>query len=147
MNAYNVDTKLSVLHVSESMYKVEDPSIQQYIFFITLFFWLLFFTSNQLFVYIFQECIQCPEKFSSYEEHCKHIENSHFGKWKYKCGLCELIFDQKDEIKSHRAKVHTVKREPNSIKKDGAGSSAGENQDGEKSPKKKIAPKICDICG
>ena len=115
-----------------------------------LFFALLFFLREiNCFVYILQQCIQCPEKFSSYEEHCKHVENTHFGKWKYKCGLCELIFDQKDEIKSHRAKVHTVKREPNNAKKDGGtgNGSAGENQDGEKSPKKKIAPKICDICG
>ena len=110
---------------------------------------LFFYVKSTVFVYIFQQCIQCPEKFSSYEEHCKHVENTHFGKWKYKCGLCEITFDQKDEIKSHRAKVHTVKREPNSVKKDGGtgNGSAGENQDGEKSPKKKIAPKICDICG
>ena len=110
-----------------------------------LLLFIVFFYIKSTVCLHFQECIQCPEKFSSYEEHCKHVENLHFGKWKYKCGLCEITFDQKDEIKSHRAKVHTVKREPNNVKKDGG--SGGENQDGEKSPKKKIAPKVCDICG
>ena len=145
MNVSSVATKLSALLVSESMFKVVDHFILQYVFLIII----VFYVKSTVFVYIFQQCIQCPEKFSSYEEHCKHVENTHFGKWKYKCGLCEITFDQKDEIKSHRAKVHTVKREPNSVKKDvGTGNgSAGENQDGEKSPKKKIAPKICDICG
>ena len=82
------------------------------------------------------QCIQCPEKFSSYSEHCKHVETVHFGKWKYKCGLCENLFDQKDEIKSHRAKIHTVKP----LKKEEGDTSITQ-------AKKKIAPKICDICG
>ena len=69
------------------------------------------------------------------------MDSVHFGKWKHKCGLCEELFDQKDEIKSHRAKVHTTK----TIKKE---ATFEDNSDSSaKGSKKKIAPKICDICG
>ena len=69
------------------------------------------------------------------------MDSVHFGKWKHKCGLCEELFDQKDEIKSHRAKVHTTK----TIKKEATFEDTTDS--GAKGSKKKIAPKICDICG
>ena len=31
------------------------------------------------------------------------------GNWKYKCGICEDVFDTKDEIRSHRMKKHLAK--------------------------------------
>ena len=30
------------------------------------------------------ECVQCPFKFTNYEVHSKHIEESHFGKWRFR---------------------------------------------------------------
>ena len=47
-------------------------------------------------------CVQCDYKFYSWEEHKKHVENSHGGQWLYWCGLCSEAFDDLRERRCHR---------------------------------------------
>ena len=52
------------------------------------------------------QCTQCIQTFKSFAEYDTHVKQFHMGNWKYKCGICEDIFDTKDEIRSHRMKKH-----------------------------------------
>ena len=76
------------------------------------------------------ECVQCPFKFSTYEEYQEHVQYHHNGIWKFKCGHCQDVFDAESDIKIHVKNVH--RKRP--VK-----------------PRKKIAKpwakKICPECG
>lgn len=76
------------------------------------------------------ECSQCPEKLTSYEEYQRHVEEKHAGHWKFKCGFCKEVFDAKWELRSHCKALHVSK--PVKVKK-----------------KKDYVPKkkVCNICG
>ena len=52
------------------------------------------------------ECVQCPFKFTTYEEYCDHVNKDHFGRWKYRCGHCLEMFDQNKDVKRHYRHVH-----------------------------------------
>ena len=58
------------------------------------------------------------------------MELQHDGIWKFKCGICEELFESKNKVTSHRMSVHHA---PKVVP--------------EKAPKKDPTPKICDICG
>ena len=47
------------------------------------------------------QCSQCSRKFETYEEYKTHVEEEHYGKWKYKCGFCEEMFDERKDLKHH----------------------------------------------
>ena len=47
------------------------------------------------------QCAQCERKFTTYEEYKTHVEEEHYGKWKFKCGFCQECFDEKKELKHH----------------------------------------------
>ena len=49
------------------------------------------------------------QTFKSYAEYDTHVKQFHMGNWKFKCGICEDVFDTKDEIRSHRMKKHLAK--------------------------------------
>ncbi len=81
------------------------------------------------------QCTQCQEKFECYADYKCHVEKEHLGVWKFKCGLCEKLFDAKEEIKSHRMRVHNAKN----------GRARGGGGDNRK--KDDAGPKVCDVCG
>ena len=50
-----------------------------------------------------KKCEQCEVQFTSWEEHCSHVEREHGNTWKYRCGFCPDVFDGKGN--SMQAKV------------------------------------------
>ena len=52
------------------------------------------------------ECSQCSRKMASFHEYQNHVNDQHYGVWKYKCGYCSLIFDDRKECLRHTRKVH-----------------------------------------
>ena len=81
------------------------------------------------------ECVQCPYELSTYEDYQEHIEKCHDGHRKFKCRLCNEVFDTRKDLKSHHFHKHTEKtRLKKSIQKS----------------KKKILPSeknVCEECG
>ena len=43
---------------------------------------------------------------TSWEEHQEHVKNYHYNVWRYRCGLCAEILEDKHDLKSHRKRVH-----------------------------------------
>ena len=54
------------------------------------------------------ECTQCPKKFSTFKEYQDHINDQHYGVWKYRCGFenCGELFDDEKKCKQHTRLVH-----------------------------------------
>lgn len=52
------------------------------------------------------QCAQCPEKFTTYEDYKNHVQVVHYGYWKYKCGHCKQLFDDQKVLKAHVHVVH-----------------------------------------
>ena len=52
------------------------------------------------------KCVQCPEKFATYEEHVNHVKQVHNNVWVYICGNCEQTFDSKFARDKHRRDNH-----------------------------------------
>ena len=52
------------------------------------------------------ECSQFSKKMALFQEYQKHVNDQHYGVWKYKCGYCSLIFDDRKECLQHTRKVH-----------------------------------------
>ena len=55
------------------------------------------------------ECSQCFEKMTSYQEYCNHVKIKHSGIWKYRCGHCEDLFDENEELLKHSESFHPKK--------------------------------------
>jgi uncharacterized C2H2 Zn-finger protein len=55
------------------------------------------------------QCCQCPEMFNSHQEYVEHVKNEHGGRWMFKCGQCEQIFDEKTQVNKHRVEAHNKK--------------------------------------
>ena len=49
-----------------------------------------------------EECNQCKAEMSSYDEYLNHVSAVHEDVMKYTCGLCNLVFNSKDEQINHR---------------------------------------------
>ena len=49
------------------------------------------------------ECTQCSQKMTSFNEYKDHVNNKHFGVWKFKCGFenCGEMFEKDIECKRH----------------------------------------------
>ena len=78
------------------------------------------------------QCSQCSRKFSTHEEYKVHVQDEHYGIWKFKCGHCSSPFEDEISLKSHISYTHNGKVM------------------NETSTKKKIsAPveKVCEECG
>ena len=56
------------------------------------------------------ECSQCSKKVSSFKEYQNHVNDHHYGIWKYKCGFCEFIFDKEKECLKHTRAIHRIKQ-------------------------------------
>ena len=56
------------------------------------------------------ECSQCSKKMSSFKEYQNHVNDHHYGIWKYKCGFCEFIFDKEQECLKHTRATHRQRR-------------------------------------
>ena len=54
------------------------------------------------------ECSQCSEKMASFKEYKDHVNNQHFGVWKFKCGFenCGEMFEEDKNCKNHTRLVH-----------------------------------------
>ena len=52
------------------------------------------------------ECSQCSKKMGSFREYQNHVNDQHYGVWKYKCGYCPLIFDERKECWKHTRDAH-----------------------------------------
>ena len=72
------------------------------------------------------QCAQCPERFSSFDDHKAHVESVH-GTWMYKCGFCKELFKKESEVKIHIGVVHKGTRK-RPIGRD-------------------MNPKVCPLCG
>ena len=55
------------------------------------------------------ECTQCSKKISSYQEYQKHVQDQHYGLWKFKCGHCAEIFDSEEIYLKHSHKTRKIK--------------------------------------
>ena len=55
-----------------------------------------------------EECTQCLKKMSSFKEYQEHVNEQHYGVWKYRCGFvnCGEIFDNAKDCKSHTKSIH-----------------------------------------
>ncbi len=51
-------------------------------------------------------CAECGHQVLSWEEHQKHVELEHGGRWRHKCGLCGTSFAEARELRSHRVAEH-----------------------------------------
>ena len=85
------------------------------------------------------ECAQCSQKMTSFNEYKDHVNNQHFGVWKFKCGFenCGKIFEKDIECKRHIREVHRQ----HELKP---------REEWKSYPKKKPTDEligICDICG
>ena len=73
------------------------------------------------------ECTQCSKKFSTFKEYQDHVNNQHYGVWKYRCGFenCGEMFDndkkcimhgrvthRQKELKPNKEKTQTAKPKP-----------------------------------
>ena len=58
-----------------------------------------------------EECTQCSKKMSSFKEYQEHVNEQHYGVWKYRCGFdnCGEIFDSAIECRSHTSSIHHKK--------------------------------------
>ena len=54
------------------------------------------------------ECAQCSQKMTSYNEYRDHVNNKHFGVWKFKCGFenCGKMLDEAKDCQNHTRIVH-----------------------------------------
>ena len=48
------------------------------------------------------ECHQCGVPMKSWEEHQEHVAKIHGNVWQFKCGFCDLLFDDQTSRLSHR---------------------------------------------
>jgi hypothetical protein len=56
------------------------------------------------------KCITCGEPVETWEEHVKHSNDFHTGEMKMQCNSCDLIFNSRAEIRSHKLTHHTSSR-------------------------------------
>ena len=80
------------------------------------------------------QCSQCPRKFKTYEEYKSHVDEEHYGKWRYKCGFCGDTFDEKKEQRTHLL-FHTTPNGPSLERLSG------------KRKRAKPVKKMCPECG
>ena len=57
------------------------------------------------------QCTQCNLTLHSHHEYKIHVQTEHEGKWVYKCGFCEIKFDELLSLKSHHSNHHKIKQE------------------------------------
>ena len=53
-------------------------------------------------------CAQCNIKLSSYKDYINHVQECHQNIWKFKCGICNNLFDTKKDRLAHKVKIHKV---------------------------------------
>ena len=77
------------------------------------------------------ECTQCSEKMTSFKEYKDHVNNQHFGVWKFKCGFenCGEMFEEDKNCKYHTRLAHR------------------QHELKPKKEKTNVLIGICDICG
>lgn len=68
------------------------------------------------------QCTQCPDTFATHRDYMVHVDQKHANRWLYKCGQCDLVFETKEDVTTHRFNAHVSQRAP-------------------------VKPKVCDICG
>ena len=56
------------------------------------------------------KCITCGEPVETWEDHIKHTNEVHAGEMKIQCNSCDLIFNSRAEIRSHKLTHHTSAR-------------------------------------
>ena len=56
------------------------------------------------------KCIACGETVETWEDHVKHSTDFHNGEMKMQCNSCDLIFNSRAEIRSHKLTYHTSSR-------------------------------------
>ena len=82
------------------------------------------------------ECSQCSKKMASFQEYQNHVYDQHYDVWKYKCGYCSMIFDDRKECLQHTRKVHRQHEFKLKPKKEKPVKSKPENMKG-----------VCHLCG
>ena len=56
------------------------------------------------------KCIACGEPVETWENHVTHCNEVHNGEMKMQCNSCDLIFNSRAEIRSHKLTYHTSSR-------------------------------------
>lgn len=57
-----------------------------------------------------EECTQCSSPMKTFQDYQRHVDEQHYGIWKYKCGFCEITFDSNEEADNHLKLMHKPKR-------------------------------------
>lgn len=52
------------------------------------------------------QCAQCEDRFVSHEDYKSHVEQKHGGIWKFKCGFCKELFNEKRDLRAHFKTFH-----------------------------------------
>lgn len=78
------------------------------------------------------QCAQCTERFTTHAQYRAHVSERHLGRFKWKCGFCDDVYDEKRDLKQHLL-LHT----------------GGGTEEPKKKEKKKSYPqrKMCPECG
>lgn len=52
------------------------------------------------------QCSQCCESFTNFEEYKRHVEEKHANLWKFKCGFCKQLFETNSQLSEHCKAIH-----------------------------------------